>query len=308
MNKILITTYLLLSTTFNILIAQETEADTNALREKKIVFELQKFNYDFFKKDTLIYKAVVFDSLLINYGRPIVKTRLEHIELTCDSVTKDRKFLISQRLLNFISDEKYSGEVPERRETSPWINRRVRIWIDSMGNRLQVIPDDTLKYAISPGGAFMPTIIFPFKNNYIYINESWNVNSTDTLIENGIPPAIVKQSSLFRAARPIDTLGYECTRFSFIKTALGNINIFTPEQVISTESTITGSGIVTISKEYWIPIHIFQNSEQKLSIFNSENDELPGQHYTSVDWTLDKFVPSPDRFPKQQNKGKKKKK
>jgi hypothetical protein len=312
MNKFIFFSILLFTTTYNYIFSQDS--DTNELRDKIIIYEIQDFRYNFFKKDTLRYRVETFDSILINYGKPLLKTRLEYLEVSCDSVTIDRKFLLSLRLLNLISDEKYDNGENVRRTTSPWIKRKIKIWIDSLGNRIQSIPDDSLKYAMSPGGAFMPTLIFPFKETYRNINESWLVTSKDTLVENGIPSAVINQSSLFRARKPVDTLNYECTRFSYIKTARGAVNVLTQEQRIRTETTITGSGIMTISRKFNIPVHLFQNSEQKLLIFYPEKDEIPGQHYTSADWTLETFIPSPDRTappkpikPVKANKKKKKK-
>ena len=282
---------------------------TNDEREKMIIYELQDFRYNFFKGDTLRYSVASFDSIIINYGKPLEKTRFEQIEVTCDSVSKDRKFMLGFRLLKLISDESFDKEENVRRLTSPWVGRKTYLWIDSLGNRIKSYPDDTLKLAISPGGAFAPYLFFPIKETYRYINESWIVNSNDTIYENGVPASVLKQSSLFRARKPIDTLGYESSRFSFIKTAIGAVNVITSEQILRTEATISGSGFMTMSKKEHFPVHYFANIEQKLMIFYPEQDALPGQHYISTDWTLDTFIPSKLRYaPENGSKSKKKKK
>jgi hypothetical protein len=133
------------------------------------------------------------------------------------------------------------------------------------------------------------------------------VSSNDTLCENGVPCGIMNQSSLFRALKPIDTLGYDCVRLNYIKTAIGALNVIMPDNRIRTEATIAGSGAMTISKKYRVPVHYFANIEQKLLIINSENDETPGLHFISVDWTLEQFIPSPERTAPEKKQKKKKK-
>jgi hypothetical protein len=282
--------------------------DPEAL-EKMVVYDLQEFRYNFFKGDTLRFNVASFDSIIINYGEPLEKTKLEYIEITCDSVSKDRKFLMGIKLLSLISDESLGKQEKSRSTTSPWINRKISLWIDSVGNRYNIIPDDTSRYSVAPSGVYAPILFFPFKESYRYINESWLVNSTDTLCENGIPCALMKQSSLLRAKQPLDTLGHECTRFNYIKTGTGSINVVSKDQILRTEVTISGSGTMTISKKDFIPVHFFANLEQKLTIINADMDEVPGQHYLSADWTLDTFIPSKLRFaPVKKEKIKKKKK
>ena len=288
------------------LITAQDDSDNEA-REKMIIYEIQDFSYKFFKRDTLRYKVAAFDSIIINYGKPLEKTRYETIEITCDSVTKDRRFLLSLRMINLISDENFGKVEKIRRTTSPWMNRKSHLWIDSLGNRFTAYADDSLSYALSPGGAFSPYLIFPINETYRYINESWMVSSNDTLCENGVPCGIMNQSSLFRALKPIDTLGYDCVRLNYIKTAIGALNVIMPDNRIRTEATIAGSGAMTISKKYRVPVHYFANIEQKLLIINSENDETPGLHFISVDWTLEQFIPSPERTAPEKKQKKKKK-
>ncbi|GAB1373019.1 hypothetical protein MASR1M45_30830 [Candidatus Kapaibacterium sp.] len=306
MKKIFISIFITLLF-INFSFARADEDSLSYEKEKMIVYDLQSYRYNFFKGDTLVYRVEAFDSLMINYDKPLEKTRLEHLQVTCDSVTKDRKFLLSFKLISLISDEVYDGKEKSRRTSSAWKGRVVKILIDSLGNRLKVVPDDSLSYSVAPGGSFTPALIFPFKETYRYINESWMAKSKDTLIENGVPGAWVDHTFLLRARNPLDTLGYACSRFSYIMTGIGAINIITPQQKMRTESTLTGSGVMTISKEHWIPVHYFANLEQKLLIFYPEKEEIPGQHYISVDFTLEKFIPGKGRTGDTKKQVKKKK-
>lgn len=296
--------FLLLLVPFAYSLSQD-EPDQEAL-DKMIIYELQDYKYRFFKGDTLRYKVESFDSIIINYDKALEKTRFEIYEITCDSVTKDKRFLLSFKLLNLISDESIGGLDKIRRTTSPWLTRKTYLWIDSLGNRLSSFADDSLLYALSPGGSFAPSLFFPIKETYRYINESWLVSSFDTLRENGVPAAHINQSSLMRARNPLDTLDYDCVRFSFIKTGNGAINVLTNSQRIRTEASIAGSGVMTISIKDAIPVHYFANMEQKLNIFYPNQDEIPGQHFISADWTLETFIPSKARNEVLKSKPKKK--
>ncbi len=284
----------------------DTSEDVSDLRKKMIVYELQDYKYKFFKGDTIRYRVASFDSIIINYDKPLEKTRFELVEITCDSTTKDNRFLLKIKLKQYIADESYGKVQNIRRTTTPWLDRWTMIWIDSLGNRLQTIADDNNLLAMSPGGAFAPHLFFPFRERYRYINELWLENSHDTLCENGIPCSIVKQFSQFRGAEPIDTLGYECVRFNYIKTANGLVDVITEDSFLRTDATIAGSGVMTISKNDGIPIHYFANVEQKLAIFNNSDESIPGLHLISTDWTIDSFIPSPKRieFDKKQNQKK----
>jgi hypothetical protein len=266
--------------------------DSNVDKSK---FQLLDYKLKFFKGDTLRYRVASFDSIVIEYGKALTKMRFEMIEIVCDSTSNDGKYYLTQTLLSYIADEATGSTDRVRRTTSPWIKRNVRLVIDSVGNRYSVSVNDSNIYAVSPGGAFQPYLLFPFKETNKHKDESWFVKTIDTLVENGNPHAIENQSSLFRAEEPIDTLGYKSNRFRFIKTANGQFMSISGKDRILVEAIINSSGNFILSNEFCIPVHFFSNIEQKLKITTPEKEAMPGIHLISTDFTIDEFKPSPLR-------------
>lgn len=277
----------------NISLAQDV--NTTDSSEDKSKYHLLDYKLKFFKGDTLRYKVASYDSIVIEFDKPLTRMRFEMIEIVCDSASLDGKFYLTQSLLSYIADEASGSVEKTRRTTSPWIKRKVRIIIDSVGNRFSALADDNKIYAMSPGGAFQPYLIFPFKECYKAKDESWFVKTIDTLAENGNPRAIENQSSLFRTEEPIDTLGYKCNRFRFIKTANGQITSISGKDRILVEAIINSSGNFILSNEYHIPVYFFSNIEQKLKITTPEKEAMPGLHLISTDFILDEFKASPLR-------------
>jgi hypothetical protein len=277
----------------NICLAQDKNPSDSI--EDKSKYQIIDYKLKFFKGDTLRYKAASFDSIVIEFGKPLTKMRLEIIEIVCDSTSEDGKFFLTQTLKSYIADEADGTGEKVRRTTSPWINRKVRIVIDSVGNRFSSEVLDPNIYSMSPGGAFQPYLLFPFKECYKLNNESWLVKSIDTLGENGNPRPIINQSTLFRAEESLDTLGYKSNRLRFMKTATGYVTSISGKDKIQVEVIINSSGNMIISSEYFIPVHFFTNIEQKLKITTPEKEAMPGLHLISSDFTIEDFKPSPLR-------------
>lgn len=250
------------------------------------------YHYVFSPGDTITYRAVALDSIIIDYGTPLLKTRYELIRIVCDSVNKLGHFFISQELINSISEETWGDKEKVERIESPWIGRKVWYEIDSVGARYSFGVDDSTRAAMSPGGAFQPNIIFPFKQFCKITNESWSYSAIMDLPENGIPIPIERQNSLFRAMEPKDTLGYPCNRFQYVRTGQGSVSIVTNDVKIYTSSVNVSNGVVFFHKQYSIPVHYFANIEQKLNIEMPDIGKQPGVHYMIINYTLDEYKPA----------------
>ncbi len=205
-------------------------------------------------------------------------------------------YLISIKLKNFITDEAIVRGEKVRKTSSPWLNRKVNLIIDSAGNRSNSFVENPNIFSMSPGGPFQPTLFLPIKEMYKIDNESWVVRSSDTLAENGNPYPIINQSFLFRAYPPVDTLDYLCNRFSFIKTATGQVVTITDEVQILVEAVINLGGFYYLSQKHQIPVCMIATSEQKLKITTPEKEAMPGYHYISTVYELDSFIPSAERL------------
>lgn len=272
--------------------SQQPNLDSNLIPKNN----LNEYKYRFFKGDTIRYRVSSSDSIVIEFGKPLVKDRFELIEVTCDSVLKNGRFVISIRLLKFITDEAIVRGEKVRKTSSPWINRKVSIVIDTAGNRFSPSIENPNIFTMSPGGAFQPHLFIPFKEMYKLDNESWIVKTNDTLAENGNPFPIVNESYLFRAYPPQDTLDYLCNRLSFIKTSTGKVTTITDDVQILVEAVINLGGFYYLSQKHQIPICMIATSEQKLKITTPTKETMPGYHYISTVYLLDTFIPSPERL------------
>ncbi len=260
-----------------------------------IIKEIQPYKILFFKGDTLTYRVESHDSIIVDFNDALVKTRFEMHRVICDSVSRNGLFHLRITLIDYIADEWKRKIPPVRRTAHPWIGRDVYLTMDSLGRRHGVGIDDTTLYAMSPGGAFQPQIFVPFSNTYKFINESWSVNTLDTLAENGLPFPMVKRSFLFRGEHPIDTLGHESIRFRYITTGTGAVTVIAEDTKLRTDAVLNGGGNMILSVRNLVPVHHFSNVEQKMNIKYPDGTEMPIWHYNSTDFTLDTFKPGAAR-------------
>lgn len=264
--------------------AEEADIDSTEVKIKDTL----RLKFDFKLGQKLTYKVVSFDSIAIDYGAPLLKSRFERWEIFCDSISSKGNFFLTQRMIEFRSVEQTKGEDSVERKDSEWLNKRVRIELDSLGNRYSVRYVDSVSAIIAPGGPFHPFILFKFGESLKAINESWICEASDTLLENGFPPAILHHSSLNRVKQRIDTLDYHCNRFDYIRTGQGSVETIVGEGSFFTSVIINAHGILDISSELFVPVHYFSTMEQKLSMHYSENEKIPGWHYVTTNFTLEK--------------------
>jgi hypothetical protein len=261
------------------------EQDLFEVSEKNSDASLICFKYKFKVGDTLIYNVLSYDSIAINYEKPILKTRLERIEITCDSIKKGI-FYLSQRLIDFKSKESSADTTGVERNDTPWMKRKSWLAIDSSGRRHALGYEDSAHAAISPGGAFQPYLFIGLGEGCQAVDKTWNYNSLDELVENAFPVPLERQSSLFRVLENIDTLGYICNRLSFIKTAQGSYQVNSGEDNYKITNIVNGYGTMDFSVEKSIPVHFLVTAEQKLQITIGDDEPIPGWHYIFSYFTL----------------------
>ncbi len=251
------------------------------------------FKYDFKKGDQLIYKVESRDSIVIDWGVPLIKERKEKLKVVCDSA-KPGMFYLSLVLTDFISYESSGAMKDVIRKSSPWLNRKVQICIDSLGKRLSSNYSDSLNYANSNGGPFQPYMFFNLGSTCKLINQSWMVKGEDIIPENCIPPSIIRSSTLFRLAKPIDTLNYACNQINFVKTGQGSFYARTSEQSIKSTVVINSGGHIRFSKELNIPVNFFQTIEQKINLIQNDNKENEQKnnvnHFINCNFSLESFT------------------
>lgn len=266
---------------FASIIAQEQANDTLSIKSDTVCYKI-KFNTG----DTLIYNVISFDSVVINYGDPLIKQRIEQIRYICDSI-QNGKYFLNSTLIGYKCIERNKDTDNVERNESPWMGRKVWFSLDSVGNRYSLGYDDSTKAALCPGGAFQPQLFFPFGGESCRpVDKTWIVESLDELVENGLPLPLVRQSSLLRAVASVDTLNEHCNRFNYIKTAQGSYKLLTAEDTMRVTNIITGYGVLDISTDKNIPVHYYATEEQKLSISIGSKEPMPGWHYIASFYTL----------------------
>jgi hypothetical protein len=267
--------------TFSSTFGQQTNVD-----EKFLSSDTLCFKYNFKLKDTLIYKAFSFDSISIDYDSPLLRVREEIWQIVCDSLSFDNNFFLSMKLLSYKATESYKETKDVKVENHNFVGRSCWILIDSLGYRLNYGSDDSLKFDMSPGGAFQPNLLITLGAHCKELNETWSVKSLDDLPENGVPIPLVRQSSLFRLKGTIDTLNENCIRLEFIKTGQGSVRTIIDNNQLRVTNVINGFGVFDLSATRGIPIHFFSTVEQKLTIHLTEEDKQPGYHYINTNYTL----------------------
>jgi hypothetical protein len=244
--------------------------------------------YHFPVKDTLVYRVVSFDSIIVEFGTPLLKKRFEKIQLICDSVGKNGNFFIRQKFTDFFSYETSGNDKGIERKSSPWLGREVWYEIDSLGTRYSSgYINDSTSAALNPGGAFQPNLIFPIQKDTTYTRKSWLVSTNDALPENGLPPIRLNQSSLFRAMKLLDTLGESCARIEYVKTGQGSYKIATESDSLKVTSVLNGYGVFDISESKRIPFHYIATIEEKLTMTFSNNITKPATHFINSFYTLE---------------------
>lgn len=240
--------------------------------------------YRFNLYDTLIYFIHSYDSIVIDYGKPLLKIRNEIFRVICENITPKGTYILKYKLIEFSGRDIQDTAIVDYTD-SDWLDREVKIEIDSLGNRLSFWVDDSLKSGRTPGGPFQPHLFFPFQDTCKKKEETWLVRSIDDLAENGIPIPRLRHTMLYKMLGEVDTLGERAIRIEFIRTGQGFLKMLNPSGELTLNAVINSYGYIDVSKEKQIPIHLFTTVEQKLT-FQSTGAESTGRHYIYSNYTL----------------------
>jgi len=270
------------------LFAQLPYPQNNDIPKKQ--FDTLCYKIEFDKGDTLIYNVFSFDSISIDYDSPLKRIRLEKYRVICERVDTKNRFHLSIELIDYKAKESYKEKKNVEVFETPWLHRKVRIIVDSLGDRYYSEKNDTTHYAMAPGGSFQPIFFIPFLRGCKPVNTTWIVQSTDTLVENGCPVPLMKQVSLFRLHPVADTLGWKCAKLEYVKTGQGVVLSNKAGVKMNVTSVINSYGEYYISLERHIPIYLYATVEQKLTILLPNNKTKPGTHHISAHFTLERIA------------------
>jgi hypothetical protein len=256
------------------------------------------FRYNFEVGDSLTYIVMSNDSVIVDYGSPLLRIRFEKILITCDSITKAGNFCLTQKLIEFSAKESDAKEKNVSRETSDWLNIPVYLEIDTLGRRIKTANPDFKRNAVTVGGAFQSYLLVTLDTNENdtnghrkLTNESWLVSGVDDLVENAMPIPRLKYMTLFRMIGAEDTLDFKnLIRINTTITGQGLFDVYLDSNNrMSTHTRIASGGKIYLDTINWIPVVMQNTMEQRLTFYN-DGKEYPGRHRTNTTYILDRFV------------------
>ena len=270
--------------------------------EQNKVRDSVNFGYSFQAGDTLIYRAVSTDSILVNYTNPLIKKRYEKYRVVCDSVSADKHFFINITMIEYVSYESQDKQKNIRNVSNPWLGRTAYIEIDRQGNRYSYAIDDSTRACNASGGAFQPYMFFPLGATLKAVKDSWLITSHEFLPENGSTIPDAGHSVLFMVKPNIDTLNHKCTHIQFEKTGRGRNHLITNDEQIAVSAILNGGGRIYLSKEYDVPVYFNYGQQQRIQMAVPNKPDVPVMHLQTTDWNLEKFNRIKEVKTKKKNK------
>lgn len=238
------------------------------------------FRYAFERGDTLVYSVDAHDSITFVGQPPLLKLRTELVTIICDSVTKGELYHLRVTLRKSI-EKQTTGKDSSQKQGSPWVGRTAYLVIDTLGNRLVTRPDDTTKAALTPGGAFQPLLLPTLGTSCGRQNQSWMVEDTTLMVENGVPEPAFAHATLWRVLDDADTLGRNFKQIQYTQTALASLTMTSEKVNMKTEAVIASFGKLSLDSELRIPYHLYATSQNTLVIKFPNGREVKGKHHTS---------------------------
>lgn len=235
------------------------------------------FSYRFYPNDTLVYTVEANDSIGFLADPTILRIRRERIRIVCDSVTPD---MICHLTLSMISyaEKSSTGNDTSSRSTHPWVNRNVRLGIDTLGRRVYAFNTNAAAGTIAPGGAFQPLLLPPLDTSCGRQNQSWMYEDTIALAENGVPYPLSSVAYLWRVLDKVDTLGKSFRQIQYTSTGFGGLSVRDKQASFDLQCQMAGYGKITFDDVLGLPYAMFATAENRLTMKLSNGHEKEGVH------------------------------
>lgn len=266
--------------------AQNDVGFPEAIRQDSVCFD-----YRFRQGDRMVYRVVSYDTIYVKEQQPLLKERVEMLNVVCDSVGRNGHFYLRLTLTDYIAQESLGETRDMTRTESPWLGRTAFLEIDALGRRY--FPDTMhvqQSSALAPGGAFQPALIAGIYESCKSVHETWLVDQvTELLPENGVPAPVRRHTSLYTAMPSLDTLGFACQRFQYALTGQGNIEVTDRKPALRISAIIAEHGDMQLSREYGVPVHFHATSQLKMEIVTSDGILVKTTQYLASNATLEEF-------------------
>lgn len=250
------------------------------------------FRYHFVPGDTLIYTIEASDSVAFLGDPVLLKIRRSVVSVICDSVTPKGHYRLRVTLRHVVERQTTVSDSSEH-EGSPWVGREAFLEIDSLGVRHAVWVDDDHRAALTPGGAFQPLLLPTLGESCGVQNQSWMVQDTTLMVENGVPEAAYAHATLWRVIDKADTLGRRFHQIQYTQTGLGTVEVNSDRVKLTMHAVIAAYGKLSLDAELQVPFHLFATSEDRLEITHANGQAQKGKHLTSMHARL-REIRSPD--------------
>lgn len=266
--------------------AQQNIESYEMERDKELSLDTICFKYQFFPKDTLIFKLEALDSISTLESEPFFRKRTEYFKVIVDSIDGKLNYHLIIEPIEYRSKEWVLGGDTIQRNKSNHIEKKSMIVIDSLGNRLLAKNLNT-EFAITyPGGLFQPILFFNLQETCKKQMQSWLVRSSDTLVENAFPPAVINNTSLMKISNleksEIDTT----VLITFVRTGKGLYAILNNELDMELTSVTNSYGELTLSLTRNLPIKFTMTQELKIKLKVNEGVDKPTWQNTIITYEL----------------------
>lgn len=249
------------------------------------------FSYRFLPGDRIVYRVVSYDTIQVKEQPPLLKERVEMLQIVCDSIGRNGHFYLRQTLKDYVARESLGDAKKMTRTESPWTGRTAFIEIDTLGVRyFSELPHQDKSSALAPGGAFQPALIAGIYEACKPVHRTWMIEQvTDLLPENGYPAPVRRHTLLYTAAPPVDTLGFACVQFQYALTGQGNVEVTDRKPALRVSSIIAEHGDMQISKEYGVPVHFYATSQLKMEIATSTGGLVKSTQFIKSHYTIEEL-------------------
>lgn len=242
------------------------------------------YRYRFAPSDTLYVRIESRDSIVVPGYDPIEKERTEGLRIVCDSV-RDETYWLSMKIL-YYTERQRSGTDSSSRASHPWMQRTMRLHIDSLGHRLHAAIDDSSRALASPGGMFQALRLPIIDSSCRRQNQSWMSSDTLLVPENGVPAPEVRQRVLWRVGDLLDTLGRPAAWLQYTLTGFAGVDVPDTSVSVTTIGSIAEYGRLVMDSGLGVPLSSSIWQEVRFRMQSGEQRNTAGKHLVVSTFSL----------------------
>jgi hypothetical protein len=182
------------------------------------------------------------------------------------------------------------------------MGRTATLLVDTLGRRIAVSIDDTLRVALGTGGPLQPWVIVDLGQSCGRVNESWLRTDTTLIPENAAPEPAYRYTSLFRVLGSVDTLKRTFRQLQYAQTGIGSLDVDASGRTMNYVGTVNSYGKLSMDTRLGIPFHLFATAEIKYTITVGNGSKDEGKHLLLMNYALEecRSINARRRYKRQQ--------